>query len=99
MWRSVIGDDRRDGVKVAEIQSATALLLDIEVVGFPAQGGSGHLTDFILAFDVRGNPAALARDIFCSVECELRHLIGDRLALCLIGFKDVRCSLTIEHGG
>jgi hypothetical protein len=61
MWLAVISDDRRAVVEVTEIETAAALLLDVEVTSLSADVSTGGLAGGIGPLDVRGYFSASRR--------------------------------------
>ena len=81
---AVVGDQRRMVVEVPEVQAAAAVLVDIEVVQRLPGLRTRTRALLVLRLDVRRHALALLLQRQRMVHRELRHLLGDRLALGLV---------------
>src|SRR5262245_34252817 len=93
---AVISDDRRMLIEVAEVETATALPLDVDLISFLADSGANGVADGSWLFDLDGYFASLLYDLEAAVCREARHLIRHRLALCLVGVENRWCRPTAE---
>src|SRR5258705_609917 len=67
---STIADDRRARVKIAKVQSAAALLLDVKLVGLPAEARADCVADRSRQLDLCRYFAPLLYDLQCKIHCE-----------------------------
>ncbi len=85
---AVIGDDRRGIVVVAEVEARAAILLHVEIVGRSRKRSARRVAARRVILDLRGHAAALRHHLHRMIHGKARHLVGDGLALRLIGIKD-----------
>ena len=85
----VVGDQRRAVVEVAEVQAGAAELLHVELVGcFADLLGADRVALGAGLLDPRRHGAARLDHLLRVVHREARDLLGDRLALGLVGVED-----------
>ena len=87
---AVVGDQRRAFVEVAEVQAGAAELLYVELDALRALLGADRVAFGARLLDPRRHGAARLDHLLRVVHREARDLLGDRLALDLVG---------VEHAG
>jgi hypothetical protein len=87
---SVIGDDRRSVIEIAEVEAAAAILLHIQIIGRLSDPFPDGIAFSAGLLDRVGHGPALAQNLAGHVHGEAGHLLRDRQPLGFIGIQD-RC--------
>ncbi len=93
---TVIGDDRRSIIIVAEIQSGAAILLDIEIISGLAERSTRGMPARRIVLDLGRHASPLRHHGNRMIHRKAGHLIRDRLAFRLIGIEYCRRSPPVQ---
>src|SRR5262245_61502445 len=99
MGVSIIRDDRRALVEIAEIEPAAAILLHVEVVGFPADARAYRIAERSWHLDLGRRDVPLFDVLDGKFHGEARDLLGDGLPLRLVSIKDRARRPAIQRSG
>src|SRR6516164_11015713 len=95
----IVGDDRRTLVIVAEVESATAHPGDNDLVGQLPDTAARSVAFGSWLLDGIWDRTVALRPIQREVHRVPRDLVGDRLALDLIGIEQPRVGPAFDHAG